>query len=95
MRYIETLNPTEIQKLQTILHDGTKHRQRMRAQALLLSHKGYKLKLIADICQVDRDTISQWFRRWEQNKFASLSDAPRSGRPSSLTQREKKAYSPT
>ena len=62
----------------------------MRAQALLLSHKGYKLKAIADICQVDRDTVSQWFTRWEQSKVSGLSDGARSGRPSSLSEQEKK-----
>ena len=64
----------------------------MRAQALLLSHKGYKLKVIADICQVDRDTISHWFTGWEQHKMASLSDAQRLGRPSRLSEQEKKGY---
>ena len=92
MRYIASLSQEEIQQLQTILHNSEKHRERMRAHAILLSHKGYKLKIIADICQVDRDTISQWFTRWEQHKLASLPDAARSGRPSQLNEQEKKAF---
>ncbi len=90
MRYIASLQAEEVQQLQDILRVSEKHRERMRAQALLLSDKGYKLKVIADICQVDRDTVSHWFTGWEQHKMASLSDAERSGRPSRLNAQEKK-----
>lgn len=90
MRYVAALSPEEEMQLQTILHDSDKHRIRMRAQAILLSHKGYKLKVIADICQVNRDTVSQWLSRWEQDKVDSLSDAARSGRPGCLSEGEKK-----
>ena len=94
MRYVEVLSQEEEVQLQAILHTSDKHRTRVRAQAILLSPKGYKLKVIADICQVNRDTVSQWLRRWEQDKMDSLSDATRCGRPSRLSEDEKKRYWP-
>ena len=92
MRFVETLNDEEVLQLQSILHDSDSYRKRMRAHAILLSNKDYKIKQIADICEVDRDTVSSWFTGWEKEKLASLSDAPRSGRPSSLNEQEKKDY---
>ncbi|MDF9796233.1 hypothetical protein OKW21_001496 [Catalinimonas alkaloidigena] len=93
MRYIIPLTQEEREQLQTMLHDSVNHRKRIHAQALLLSHKGYELKINADICQVNRDTIGQWFTGWEKNKLTSLSDATHSGRPSSFDSQEKKFIS--
>lgn len=92
MRYINPLTEEEVAQLQTVVHESSYHRERMRAQAILWSHKGYKIKVIADLCEVDRDTVSHWFSRWEKNKQAGLADAARSGRPDSLNEQEKKEY---
>lgn len=92
MRFISSLSQEEINWLQNHIRTSSHHRERMRAQAILWSHKGYKLKTIADLCAVDRDTVSRWFTHWEQDKQASLSDAARSGRPAHLQQEEKKVY---
>jgi transposase len=43
---------------------------------------------IAKIYQVDRDTVSTWITKWEQEGEASLHDQPRSGRPPKLTPEE-------
>ena len=40
--------------------NGPTHRVRQRAQAILLSARGYKIDQLADIFECDRDTISQW-----------------------------------
>ena len=91
MRFITSLSTEEQAQLQTLVHDGFNHRERIRAQAILWSHKGYKIKQIADLCEVDRDTVSRWLSRWEQQKHQGLKDALRSGRPTALTDQEKKA----
>lgn len=92
MRFISSLTQQEITLLQEYIRSSANHRERMRAQAILWSHKGYKLKTIADLCEVDRDTVSRWFTNWEQDKQASIADAARSGRPAHLQQEEKKDY---
>ena len=43
---------------------------------------------IAKIYQVDRDTVSTWITKWEQEGEASVHDQPRSGRPPKLTPEE-------
>lgn len=60
MRFISSLTQQEITLLQEYIRSSANHWERMRAQAILWSHKGYKLKTIADLCEVDRDTVSRW-----------------------------------
>ena len=60
-------------------------RVRNRAHMIILSHKGYALKDIGDICEVTRHTVSSLISRWEHAGLAGLYDAPRDGRPRSLT----------
>lgn len=66
-------------------------RQINRCHALLLSHKGYTINQLADIFDVDRDTISNWFERWQSKGLEGLSDAVRSGRPPKLNEVQKKS----
>ena len=68
-------------------HDATP-RARVRAHSILLSAQGRKIKAIAKIYQVDRDTVATWIKQWEQHGVASLYDKPRSGRPPKLTPEE-------
>ena len=60
-------------------------RARARAHGLLLSGQGMTINEIARIYQVDRDTVSTWLTKWEQQGEPSLHDHPRSGRPPKLT----------
>lgn len=66
--------------------NSSTHRARQRAHAVLLSSKGYTLTQLADIFDLDRDTISEWLTVWERQGHAALSDAPKPGRPSKLDQ---------
>src|SRR2546429_6090878 len=68
-------------------YDGSP-RARARAHSLLLSVQGMVINDIAKIYQVDRDTVSTWITKWEQEGEASLHDQPRSGRPPKLTPEE-------
>ena len=61
-----------------------------RCHALLLSDKGYSIAQLCDIFDVRRDTISNWFNRWEQDKFDGLEDAPKPGRPRIFSIEEEK-----
>lgn len=62
----------------------------MRAQAILLSEKGYALNQLATIFEIDRDSVSQWLDWWEDYKFDGLADDPRSGRTPILADESKK-----
>jgi transposase len=50
----------------------------------LLSSKRYRIDQIADLFEVDRDTVSRWLDNWNERGFEGLSDEARSGRPRTL-----------
>lgn len=88
MRYVHPLTDEQRAFLEkTMKYDGSP-RARARAHSLLLSVQGMVINDIAKIYQVDRDTVSTWITKWEQEGEASLHDQPRSGRPPKLTPEE-------
>lgn len=87
MRYIE-LSEVEKVTLEELFKHHRNSRQRQRAHGLLLSARGFSSDEIAEIYEVDRDTVSSWFTRWEQLGLVGLQDAPRSGKPPKLTETE-------
>jgi len=58
MKSIPALNETDRIALEHAHRDGPTHRQRQRAQAILLSARGYTLEQLADFFQTRRDTVS-------------------------------------
>ena len=89
MRYVRPLTENQRHTLAEIMtHDATP-RARVRAHSILLSSQGLKIKEIAKVYQVDRDTVSTWIKKWEKASVESLYDKPRSGRPPKLTPEEK------
>jgi transposase len=86
-----TLNADQQKQLEDLVHDSPTPRIRQRSQALLFSHKGYKRAQIAQLFAVKVDTITAWFRRWQQDQSVNqLADAPRSGRKPKLHPEQKK-----
>lgn len=61
---------------------------RRRAHAILLNSRRYSIDQIADIYEVDRDTVSRWIEAWENNGSGGLQDQPGRGRHPILTQQE-------
>lgn len=60
-------------------------RCRQRAQAILLSARGFSIAELWSILEVRRDAISGWIDRWESEGLLGLYDRPRIGRPSIYT----------
>jgi len=90
MRYVAPLSKNEIKNLMNIKTYDSSARARDRAHAVILSDEGYRMNDIADILGVGRDTVSSWLDAWEKSSYEGLHDKPRSGRPSTLTEEEKK-----
>jgi transposase len=80
-RYVCPLSESTQLSLQEIYRTDPVFSCRQRAQAILLSHKGYNLNQLQAILDVDRDTLSQWINRFEASGIEGLQDLPRSGRP--------------
>lgn len=90
MRTIRLI-PEEKDRLEQIRKTDERYRVRDRAHALVLSSQGKKIKELALIFDVDRDTVSSWFDRWESGSYEGLADAPHTGRPTNLDADEKKS----
>lgn len=90
VKYVSPLTKRERGELSDILKNASSSRARTRAQAVLLSSRGYSMNCIADILQVGRDTVSSWIDAWERSGTDALYERPRSGRPAILTEDEKK-----
>ena len=95
MRYVQ-LTTKQSQQLTQLYKTSQDHRERQRAHALLLSQRNYTIPDLADLFEVDRDTISHWMDRWQEwltdsPKTLTLHDQSRSGRPATLADDQKKA----
>ena len=84
-KFITDLSAAELAQLIENHQAHSNFRVRNRSHAVLLSHQGYSVDEIAQICRVDRDTVSNWLNLWQESKFAGLTDEARSGRPKILT----------
>lgn len=89
-RFIESLTKEQEQRLKNIRDTGRTKRIRHRAHAILLSHDGKAIREIAEIFQVDRNTVSNWLDRWDTKGIDGLADKPHTGAPSKLIESEQK-----
>jgi transposase len=88
MKYSKTLSDVEICTLEELVKNHSEYRYRTRAHSILLSSRGFKINDIANIYQVDRDSVSIWIDDWEKYGLIGLFDEVKSGRPTKLTKEE-------
>jgi len=88
LRFIQTLSESAKEQLAETYRSNPDFTCRQRAQAVLLSHKGYTIQQLQDIFDVDRDTISHWLSRFEQSGLDGLQNLSRPGRPPIYTEDE-------
>jgi len=89
VKFVSPLTEEQINDLNRVIKESKKSQNRRRAQAILLSAKGYCIDDIAKISSVNRNTISIWIDKWERTGISGLEDKPRSGHPCILTDEEK------
>lgn len=89
MRYINRLTEEEKKTLEEFMHNNKDARGRIRAHAIMLSGRRYRINEIAKLYETDRDTVARWLDRWEAYGIVGLYDYTRAGRPSKLTEEEK------
>lgn len=84
------LSQTEIDYLTDLLSKGIlKARKQKRAQALLELNKSKTQKEVANIVGSTNVTISKWVSKYKVDGLSFLDEAPRSGRPPSLSGEER------
>jgi hypothetical protein len=65
MLAVNTLPPEEILTLEEMHNNHPCHAPRIRAHAILLSDVGFKLKEIASIFNICRQTAATWLHAWK------------------------------
>lgn len=88
-KFVNPLSEKQRQDLYQLMKTGNEPVRR-RAHAILLSARGYQVDQIADIYEVDRDTVSRWLDDWEDQGRDGLHDQPGRGRPPILNEKEQK-----
>ena len=63
-------------------------KEKIRYEALYAVSRGKPVKDVADIIAVEESTVYDWIHRWESEE--SISDKPRSGRPTKITKDDEK-----
>lgn len=91
MRYIQ-LKEDAILQLQKIIKTDSRHKSRMRAQALLLSNQGKKITEIVDIIGYSQRTLYRWFDRFIQEDVATVHELEGRGRKPKLRTVEHEAF---
>jgi transposase len=87
-KFVKELSAEQRSKLLEIYKTDAHWRTRQRAQAILLSARGYSVDQLAALFEIDRDRVSQWLDWWDEHQFDGLDDDPRSGRPPKLDEKE-------
>ena len=80
MKFVSALSDAQRASLERVYRHSTAHRQRQRAQAVLLSAKGFTLEQLALMCEVHPETVSGWLNNWQERGLDGLADAPKPGR---------------
>lgn len=80
MKFVTTLSDAQRASLEQVYRHGSAHRLRQRAQAVLLSAKGFTLEQLAVMCEVHPETVSIWLNQWQTHGLDGLADAPKPGR---------------
>lgn len=89
-KFVASLTDDQRLQLNQIYKTDPQWRRRQRAHAVLLSDKQFAVNQLADIFEVDRDTVGLWLDWWAAYEFEGLADDPRAGRPPILRDEEQK-----
>jgi transposase len=81
------MTPTHREQLDRLYRTTKAPRLRTRAQMVLLAaEQGLKVAQIALITRESEATVPRWLKRYRAEGMEGLHDAPRPGRPSSMTE---------
>jgi predicted ArsR family transcriptional regulator len=88
-KFVIKLSEQQREELRELMKTSNEQVRR-RTHAVLLSSRGYSVDRIADIYEVDRDTVSRWLDHWEDDSSTGLHDQQGRGRKPILTEKEQK-----
>jgi transposase len=83
---LDDLSPDQLRELDTLYHTTRDVRVRTRAlMVLLAAEKRLVAGEIAAVVRESDETVRRWLHRYEAEGVNGLADAPRSGRPPTVT----------
>jgi transposase len=88
-RFVGELTEEQRDELRELMKTANEQVRR-RVHAVLLNSRGYSVDQIANIYEVDRDTVSRWLDQWEDDGTNGLHDQAGRGRKPSLNEKEQK-----
>jgi transposase len=77
-----TLNPDELEIIETTPNHDARPEVRQRATAIRLLHLGHLPDAVAEMLAVTAGSVYNWHRRWKRAGLEGLANEPKSGRPS-------------
>ena len=87
------LHPGTCRRLSRLIGEAEKdgaYRVARRLRAVVLNSEGHTSGELAGILQAPRSKVSEWLRRYETDGVNGLLEGYRSGRPSELTERQRR-----
>jgi transposase len=88
-KFVKELSEEQCAELSQLMKTGNEHVRR-RAHAVLLSARGFTIDQIAEIYEVDRDTVSIWLDNSDDQGIGGLQDQVGRGRKPILNEKEQK-----
>src|SRR5579883_1040008 len=79
MIFFREINPLSYRLLERIYRQSRHHQVRQRAQCLILTAQGVKIKELMKIFKVSYKTIYNWYERWELEGMVGLYNKPGRG----------------
>jgi transposase len=89
-KYVSKLNQQQMDALTGMMNSDLNARTRKRAQALLLSARGYTIDEISAIIECHRITVSRWIDQWHERGMDGLLENEGRGRKKGLTGEQEK-----
>jgi len=83
-KFVPEMTQQQKHALDLFIENSHNAREIKRANAILMSSKGLQIKVISNIYEVDRDTVSRWITWWIEYGIEGLKDDLHTGRTPKL-----------
>jgi transposase len=87
-KFVTELSEQQIEELNNLMDSDWNSRTRKRAQAILLSFRGYTIDDISTIIECHRVTVSRWIDQWQERGLDGLLENEGRGRKKTLSRED-------
>jgi len=87
-KYVSELSAEDTEFIEKSMETSNSFRISRRCHVILLSSRRFSVSQIAEIHDIQRDTVSKYIDAWEKHGWEGLREAPRPGRPPGVKGRD-------